>query len=74
VQSGAITNSGTYEARLEINGTIWNDIITIYKLYDGTDGAGGITAFLTNPHISFSADKDGNVPAGVSKTTTVKVF
>ena len=54
----------------------YNDVFTIYKAFDGTDGNPGApasTVFLTNENISFSANASGQV-ALTSFTTNVVAY
>ena len=88
IKSGAFgtAKSLTFEARAKINDSdtnYYDDEFTIYLLTEGLNGTPGgkgdpgdnaISAFLTDASISFSADKDGYVAAGVQKMTTVKIF
>ena len=74
----------TAKAKVKDTDTEWyDDDYTLYLLTDGTNGTPGgkgdtgdpaYSAYLTDQSWSFSADKDGSVSAGVTKTTTVKIF
>lgn len=49
------------------------DIISIYKVVDGTNGEPASSVFLTNENITFAADKDGRV-AAVTITCNVVAY
>lgn len=55
----------------------YNDVFTVYKVSDGTDGANGVdgqsapVAFLTNENVSFSANADGQITATTFTTNVV---
>ena len=88
VKPGAFgaAKSLTFEARAKINDSdtnYYDDEFTVYLLTEGLNGTPGgkgdtgdpaYSAFLTDQSWSFSADKDGYISAGVTKTTTVKIF
>ena len=52
------------------DGTI-EDILTIYKAFDGADGTPASMTFLTNENISFSANESGQVKATTFETSVV---
>ena len=49
----------------------YSDVLTIYKVYDGKQGADASIAFLTNENISFVANTNGKVSETIVYTAVV---
>ena len=74
--TGANLTSSITSITLKATDDSVEDVFTIYKAFDGTDGSAGRSAsmaFLTNENISFSADASGQV-ALTSFTTNVVAY
>jgi len=53
-------NQTTDQVKITVSNGIYQDVMTLTKIYEGLDGAGGLVGFLTNEYAGVSAAYDGS--------------
>ena len=60
------------QVRITATNGNYQDTITISKIFEGLDGAGGLVGYLTNEYAGVAADSDGSIaPTNYDQATTL---
>lgn len=67
----SVWNGNVATIRLNTSDAAVYDIVSIYKVYNGDDGAPAYTVFLTNENASFPANSEGEVDDKTVATSVI---